>query len=335
MVAWRLAALWLGLIAAAAVPQARGAGGEVVADRLAILDEPDDSGYASGELRRGERVSATSEARSGWLAIAPPRDSFDWVDASAIRVGPDGGGEVIAVRATVRSGCPDARLPGPPRPPLTRGDPVRVLDLPRLATGRGKSARTWLAIAPPAGEVRYVRAVGVKLDPSDDPDPSPRATPASRVDSHVRPARGPGDGDPALRFEEAIRRSRRRDDEFALARQRLADARADTERGYDARGLLQASSRKVEGQKVHALIGPEGVPIAYLAIPPRHPRRTPALPQGRRPGRGPLQRIPRRPAHHRPRPRPRRQAPMKPVLRAMSPGRRLPPHSGSRRIAHR
>ena len=51
----------------------------------------------------------------------------------------------------------------------------------------------------------------------------------------------------------------------------MALARTTTERGYDARGMLQASSRKVDGQKVHVLIGPEGTPVAYLAIPPGIP----------------------------------------------------------------
>jgi len=262
MVAWRLAALWLGLIAAASVPEARGAGGEVVAGRLDVLDEPDEAGFASGELRAGDRVSVVAEARRGWLAIAPPRDAFDWIDASAVRSGPDGGGEVVQARAAVRSGCPEARMPGPPRPSLPRGAAVRLLDRPSLATGRGRSARTWLAIAPPTGEVRYVRAEGVRVDST----PAADATPPI-ADEVVRPAQFGGDSDPTRRFEEALRRSRNRDHEVALARQRLADARTVTERGYDAKGLLQASSRQVEGQRVHALIGPEGVPIAYLSIP--------------------------------------------------------------------
>jgi hypothetical protein len=265
MVAWRLAALWLGLIAAASVPEARAADGEVIADRLEVLDEPDDAGYASGELRRGHRITVVAEGRPGWLAIAPPLDAFDWVDAAAVRVGPDGGGEVVEARAAVRSGCADARMPGPPRPSLPRGVTVRLVDHPRLTTGRGRSEKTWLAIAPPVGEVRYVRADGVRLDPSPSTDRAPK------LDERVRPAQFAIDDDPVRRFEEAIRRSRRRDQEISQVRQSLAEARTSTERGYDARGLLQASSRQVEGQRVHSLIGPEGVPIAYLSIPPGIP----------------------------------------------------------------
>ena len=267
MVAWRLAALWLGLIAAAGVPEALGAGGEVIVDRLDLMDEADESGYASGQLRRGQRVAVIGEAPPGWLAIAPPWDAFDWVDASSVRVGPDGGGEVVAIRASVRSGCVEARMPGPPRASLSRGTMLRMVDRPSLTLGRGRSARTWLAIAPPKGEVRYVRAEGVRLDPSS----TAGSGPTSKADDRVRPAQFGGDDDPARRFEDAIRRSRRRDQEVAQSRRELADARTQVDRGYDARGLLQASSRQVEGQAVHALIGPKGVPIAYLSIPPGIP----------------------------------------------------------------
>jgi hypothetical protein len=262
MVALRLAALWLGLIAPASVP-----GGEVVSDALEVLVEPDDSGYASGELKRGDRVAVVPGASPGWLAIVPPPDAFDWVDASAIRADPDGNGEVVAARAAVRSGGVGARMPGPPRAPLPKGTVVRLLDRPGLTLGEGPKVRSWRAIAPPMGEVRYVRADGVRLDPI--------ATTSPRVaDAQVRPAqrRPAGDANEAIRkFEEALQRSRRLDAEAARIKQKLADARTFTDRAYDAKGLLQASSRQHDGQRVHALIGPEGRPIAYLAIPPGIP----------------------------------------------------------------
>jgi hypothetical protein len=263
MVAPWLAALWLGLIAPASEP-----GGEVVVDALEVLVEPADSGYSSGELRRGDRVSIVEGGRRGWLAIAPPSGSFDWVDASSIRDDGDGRGFVVADRATVRSGADGARMPGPPRAPLPSGASVRLLDRPPLRLGAGAKARSWRAIAPQAGEVRYVRLDGIKLDPL--------ATSAA-ADPQVRPAqvdrggRGVDVGDAVSKFDEALRRSRAIDNDVEKARRTLALARTSTERGYDARGMLQASSRKVDGQKVHALIGPEGTAIAYLSIPPGIP----------------------------------------------------------------
>ena len=267
MVALRLAALWLGLIAPASVPEGRGTGGEVISDALEVLDEPVDSGYSSGELKRGDRVSVVSGDQPGWLAIAPPPGAFDWIDASTLRVETDARGVVTAARAPVRTGAAEAGMPGPPRPPLPRGTVVRLLDRPPMTLGQGAKARTWRAIAPRDGEVRYVRADGVRLDPI--------TTTSTTQDPQVKPAQvDPGGGSTAeaiRKFEDALDRSRRIDHEVAQVRRKLADARTFTERGYDAKGLLQASSRKVEGQKVHALIGPEGVPIAYLAIPPGIP----------------------------------------------------------------
>jgi hypothetical protein len=242
------------------VPEARGTGGEVIVDALEVLDEADETSYASAELRRGERVTIVDGGKPGWLAIVPPAGSFHWVDASAIRDNKDGTGEVVATKVTLRSGAAGARLPGPPRSTLEKGVKVHFADQPPLTVGEGAKARTWRAIALSEGEVRYVQADGVKVDG------------AKTVDSQVQPAQrdlGSGDAEAAIRkFEEALDRSRAIDNQVALARQKLASSRTLTERGYDAKGLLQASSRKVEGQKVHALIGPKGVPIAYLAIPP-------------------------------------------------------------------
>ncbi len=259
MVSSWLAAFWLGLIASAGLPD----GGVVVAP-LEILDEPDDSAYASGELATGDRVVVVPGAGPGWLAIEPPDGAFDWIEAAAIRDEGDGRGVVEAVRAAVRTGADRARMPGPPRPALLRGTALRLLDRPALTIGSGAKARTWRAIAAPADEVRYVRRDGIRLDPR----------PASAVvDPEVQAARGERGGetrppdDPTARFEEALRRSRMLDHEVAEARWALAVARTSVERGYDASGRLQASSRKVDGLKVHALIGPEGVAIAYLKIP--------------------------------------------------------------------
>lgn len=151
-------------------------------------------------------------------------------------------------------------MPGPPRSERKRGAIVRLLDHPPLTVGTGPKARTWRAIAPSDGDVRYVLADGIKLDGS------------KIVDTQVRPAQvdpGGGDAQSAIRkFEDALERSRRIDDKVAQIKQKLGASRTQSERSYDAKGLLQASSRKVEGQKVHALIGPQGVPIAYLTIPP-------------------------------------------------------------------
>ena len=72
----------------------------------------------------------------------------------------------------------------------------------------------------------------------------------------------------ARTIETILERSRRRDGELALLQRRLAQLERPSERPFDVEGLVQPSSRQVEGQKVFALIGPEGSTLAYLDIPP-------------------------------------------------------------------
>ena len=87
--------------------------------------------------------------------------------------------------------------------------------------------------------------------------------------------------DRLARDESAVRAARdvarllrdgdRRDAEIDRLRREVDRARARDDRKYDAQGLMQPSSRRYQGQKVHALIGPEGRAIGYLQIPPGVP----------------------------------------------------------------
>ena len=71
----------------------------------------------------------------------------------------------------------------------------------------------------------------------------------------------------AATFESILEKSRSRDREVILALQNLAAINRPRSRPFTARGLLQASSRQVNGHRVYALIGDEGRPIAYLDVP--------------------------------------------------------------------
>lgn len=72
----------------------------------------------------------------------------------------------------------------------------------------------------------------------------------------------------ARQFEALLKASRRRDDQIARARRVLTELEKPQRRPYVAEGLIQPSSRQVEGHRVFALIGPEGRPVAYLDVPP-------------------------------------------------------------------
>ncbi len=70
------------------------------------------------------------------------------------------------------------------------------------------------------------------------------------------------------RFEMVLQASRRRDKQVAATRRVLTELEKPQRRPYVAQGLIQPSSRQVDGHRVFALIGPEGRPVAYLDVPP-------------------------------------------------------------------
>ena len=315
MVALRLAALWLGLIAPASVPEARGAGGEVISDALEVLDEPDGSGVcSSGELkRRRTRVSVVPGGRPGWLAIVASggcvrlgRRLGDPGQAADGRRRGRGGSRLAPDGLPPRPGCPALR-----GPPLAKGAVVRLLDRPALTLGAG-ARRPGPGGRSPRRPVRSATSAptGSGSTPCHDLEgPSTRrrrsAPPSTRASTRaaatIRTRRSGSSRRPS-------ERSRRIDHEVTQAQQKLArrPGRSASET-TTPRGCSRRRRGKVDGQKVHALIGPEGVPTAYLAIPPGIPAsRLLARKVGVR-GDVHYNESPRRPPDHRPGPRPPRQ----------------------------
>jgi len=327
MPATSVLAILAGLLSAA--PSA-----EVTAATLDVFSGPGGASLRTGSLRRGDRVVVRRD-EGRWLAIEPPRGSFSWIEARAIRQMSESRARVIVEEARVRPGSPGARLPGPPACTLARGDVVRLIDRPSPNPVPGEKANPWRAIAPTRDEVRYVLAEGIGRrgpeGPASPPDPAPRlrlaalATIAPGADPDAQPApelkaaldpiearhrdalRGPMDrwdlgpireayqallqrqddagsqaavrarieqvgrqeqlARDARELDSALDRSRRRDGTVAALNARQSDARRPTPEPYDLRGLLQPSSKQVNGQKVFALIAADGSTAAYLDPP--------------------------------------------------------------------
>ncbi len=313
---------------------------EVIVAVLDVFDEPDDAATASGQLRHGDRVTVRDAEQAGWLEIEPPPGSFCWVEQSCLGTADQQGrARVVTQSALIRSGHPQAEMPGLPRVELTRGTVVRLLNRAPMTVGQGCDRRTWRAIAPLPGDVRHVHASGVSLDPRPDSNtktemstdlrPAPPAEVRTafappQAESPIAPevaaaiaeiesihrailrgsieqwrldevrqryevllksvtdstsgnairaqldevARHEAIAADARQIETLLARSRRRDGMVALYERRLADAQQPRARPYNLVGLIQASSRKVGGQKVFALIGRDGLTQAYLDIPP-------------------------------------------------------------------
>jgi len=339
-IAPRLVALLLGLAGPTpSVPLADlPAEAEVIVAALDVFDEPDDGSTASMQLRQGDRVTVRDAEHSGWLAIEPPPGSFCWIEQTSLgTANQQGRARVVAQSALIRSGHPQAKMPGLPRVELARGTVVRALNRAPMTIGQGRDRRTWRAIAPPPGDVRHIHASGVRLDPKPETKPETttdlRPAPAAEMRTAYSPPqaesplspevaaaitqidtthrailRGPIEqwrleevrqryeallksvtdstsgnairgrldevarheaiASDARQIETLLARTRRRDGIVALNERRLADAQMPRTRPYNIVGLIQASSRKIGGQKVFALIGRDGATQAYLDIPP-------------------------------------------------------------------
>lgn len=334
----------------------------VSADALVVLEEPDDTAFATGRLRRGDPVVVRREGPSGWLAIDPPRGAFSWIERSAIEKVGGGRARVQAQAAAIRPGGDSARLPGGTWTVVRKGTEVRLIDRPPLVLRQSDGQRrVWEAIEPPPGELRYVRAAGVvgfdagqlagagesdfpafsfPNDPEPDREPGRTARLASERVGPIDPAFasvGPPVSELALtptfaaalaraerghravlvlpmeswRFDQVrldyrglletaatpqersaaqsrldqlarqeaasraareiaaiLDRSRRRDAEVQAIHSRLATFARANGSPFTARGLLQRSSKLVEGRRVYVLIGQGGQASAYLQIPP-------------------------------------------------------------------
>ncbi len=280
-----LFAVWIGLVA----PEAGDAGGsarilEVAVDRLDVLAEADESAFSTATLARGDRVEVRRALANGWLAIAPPRGSFYWVDAADIEPLRDGRLYVKSPKTLLRLGRDDLDRPGPPRRMLLEGMVLLPADRPALIDRTGRRERTWRAVAAGADEIRFARATGL-VDPKalatsrPSPDPavrkasqakSARAGPPARVAVKERAeavARQDEMTKTAQEFESIVRASRQRDVVLGQVRDSLRDLRVADDLAYDAQGLLQPTSRRVDGEKVFALLDREGRVVTYLKIP--------------------------------------------------------------------
>lgn len=72
----------------------------------------------------------------------------------------------------------------------------------------------------------------------------------------------------ARSLERRLEQSRDLDRELGAAEQAIAEAFPETATPFDAVGLVQPSSRLVDGQRVFALVGADGRTTAYLRFPP-------------------------------------------------------------------
>ncbi len=183
----------------------------------------------------------------------------------AVKLGPD---EVRFVRAAGihDPSLSDAAAPAPP--PAERTAAITPGDLPVEVSGPLKKIddRHRAAVSRPVPEwnlepiKRDYQTLLASLN--DSPAAKPvreRLEDVSQEDELAKAARD---------FETLMRKSRKRDVEIEKIKEGLRELREDDELAFDAEGLLQATARQVDGEKVFSLLNEDGLTVTYLRIPP-------------------------------------------------------------------
>jgi hypothetical protein len=164
--------------------------GYVGVDRAEVASGPGRRFYTTDRLPRGTEVQVFREDEAGWLAIRPPEGSFSWVPADQVQIAEGESIGKVLVATPCWIGTKIERV-GEHRSlvSLKAGELVQVLDR-RTVTGDTGHEQSWLKIAPPAGEFRYIHGRDISREPApiavaqapiDSPSES-SLTPASSED---------------------------------------------------------------------------------------------------------------------------------------------------------
>lgn len=148
----------------------------IAADKTEVVAGPGHRFYATDRLSRGTKVEIYREEASGWLAIRPPEGSFSWVPADFVerldddKVGSDKLGKVKEPTGAWVGTSVEHVAEHHQQVTLKTGELVQIIDEKAVADKEGKE-RTWLKIAPPAGEYRWVHLRDVMRQKPEVPQP--------------------------------------------------------------------------------------------------------------------------------------------------------------------
>ncbi|MBQ8363923.1 MAG: hypothetical protein IJX36_08370, partial [Thermoguttaceae bacterium] len=136
----------------------------VAVDGAIVRSGPSEDAYPTGTVGKNRYVEAYFRSADGWCAIRPPQGSFSWINAKFVRRENDSTGRVVASNgkaAPARVGGATVEESAIVQVGLKNGRQIKILDETRLSDGS-----TWLKIAPPSGEFRWMRASDLVDDPA-------------------------------------------------------------------------------------------------------------------------------------------------------------------------
>jgi hypothetical protein len=147
----------------------------IAADKTEVVAGPGHRFYATDRLPRGTEVEIYREEASGWLAIRPPEGSFSWVPADFVeRLEEEKLGKVKQQTGAWVGTSVEHVAEHHQQVTLKQGELVQIIDEKTVTASDGKE-RTWLKIAPPAGEYRWVHLRDVVRQKPEEPVRAPTA----------------------------------------------------------------------------------------------------------------------------------------------------------------
>src|SRR5947209_16071634 len=128
----------------------------VIVEGAEIVAGPGHRFYATDRLTRGTKLEIYREEASGWLAIRPPDGSFSWVPAEYVeRLDEDDLAKVKQPIGAWIGTTVEHVTEHRQQVTLKAGELVQVLG-EKTVNDKSGQPRTWLKVAPPAGEYRWI-----------------------------------------------------------------------------------------------------------------------------------------------------------------------------------
>ncbi|QDU31037.1 hypothetical protein ETAA8_61900 [Anatilimnocola aggregata] len=127
--------------------------------------------YPTDELFEGDQVEVYRREGSSWLGIRPPTGSFSWVPADTVEETDDEGIHrvLIETQSWIGTLFPSVRE-HKYQVKLRPGELIEVIGQKTVQSTEGNE--TWLKIAPPAGEFRWIHVSQVSRTPPREAEPA-------------------------------------------------------------------------------------------------------------------------------------------------------------------
>ncbi len=200
-------------------------------------------------VRRALMTYGFGRSRRVWRAVEVDKDDVQFVRADGVAGTTNG-----SIRPPAPERRASAEVDPADLPPEVVG-PLREIEATRRSVVSGPIER-W--------DLEPVRK-GYQALLAKQTVPSAKAAVQDRLDRVDREAEL---AKSARAFEAIVRKSRGRDAIVAQAKATVHDLRVAEALAFDAEGLLQATAKRVDGEKVASLLGDDGQIVAYLKIPP-------------------------------------------------------------------